>query len=281
MHIMSGVPDSQPPLSCWYEDSGGHRLLGGTSLTTSCEPHFHETYIIAYIKRGSTCVNARGRETWLGPGSVLFANPYEIVSCFGGGGFEYDVCYPTAHFMQEAARLSGQSVGSLPLLVHSLISGQVAEDIGGVLASFGEDSGCALSTIEEELLRLIAANPGILAPAPVEGKQFSCVARACELIEELLEEPIAIADLSRQVRASRSYFVRSFRHATGLPPSDYIRQLRLARGLERIRGGLQLAEVAIISGFADQAHFTREFKRVYGTTPGKLARDIQRCRVTG
>src|SRR3546814_19350092 len=97
----------------------------------------------------------------------------------------------------------------------------------------------------------------------MESRNFGSVRRACELIEELLEEPITINDLSRQLRASRSYFVRCFRDATGLPPSHYIRQLRLARGLERIRQGQQLADVAMVSGFADQAHFTREFKRIY------------------
>src|SRR3546814_8454717 len=86
----------------------------------------------------------------------------------------------------------------------------------------------------------------------MESRNFGSVRRACELIEELLEEPITINDLSRQLRASRSYFVRCFRDATGLPPSHYIRQLRLARGLERIRQGQQLADVAMVSGRSEE-----------------------------
>jgi methylphosphotriester-DNA--protein-cysteine methyltransferase len=54
----------------------------------------------------------------------------------------------------------------------------------------------------------------------------------------------------------------------GLPPSDYQRQLRLRAARRALAGGTAVADVAAATGFADQAHLTRWFRRCYGITPG-------------
>jgi AraC-like DNA-binding protein len=48
-------------------------------------------------------------------------------------------------------------------------------------------------------------------------------------------------------------------------------QHRLARARALILAGTPLAEVAAATGFADQPHLTRLFRRTYGVTPGALA----------
>ena len=63
-------------------------------------------------------------------------------------------------------------------------------------------------------------------------------------------------------------------------PDQAGRRLRHARTL--LRQGQPLAEVALASGFADQAHFQRQFKRRVAATPGQyrtqLARQAERTR---
>ena len=44
---------------------------------------------------------------------------------------------------------------------------------------------------------------------------------------------------------------------------------RLERARQMIARGESLAGAALETGFADQAHFTRHFKRAYGITPGR------------
>jgi transcriptional regulator GlxA family with amidase domain len=46
---------------------------------------------------------------------------------------------------------------------------------------------------------------------------------------------------------------------------------RLARARALIGAGAPLAEIAAATGFADQAHFTRHFKKAYGLPPGRWA----------
>jgi transcriptional regulator GlxA family with amidase domain len=50
----------------------------------------------------------------------------------------------------------------------------------------------------------------------------------------------------------------------------FFRRQRLERCRNLIADGhTNLAEVASAAGFADQSHFTREYKRAFGTTPGR------------
>jgi AraC-like DNA-binding protein len=53
-----------------------------------------------------------------------------------------------------------------------------------------------------------------------------------------------------------------------LPPHAYLNQLRVRYARRLLDDGLRPAEVASRSGFADQAHLTRHFKRTVGVPPG-------------
>jgi AraC-like DNA-binding protein len=70
----------------------------------------------------------------------------------------------------------------------------------------------------------------------------------------------------------RYQFARQFRAVYGTSPYRYsvMRRLDVARGW--LRDGRPLAETALETGFADQAHFTRMFKAAFGMTPGRYAK---------
>src|SRR3546814_4329500 len=69
---------------------------------------------------------------------------------------------------------------------------------------------------------------------------------------------------------SQRHFTRSFREAVGLAPKAWCRVHRFGRALERLAAdpALFLADVAAAEGYADQAHFTREFRALAGLSPG-------------
>jgi len=68
---------------------------------------------------------------------------------------------------------------------------------------------------------------------------------------------------------SRSALIRRFTRKFGLSPSRYLRNLRCVSAKALMREGLTVAQVAQELGFSDQAHFTREFKKIHGITPGR------------
>jgi AraC-like DNA-binding protein len=66
--------------------------------------------------------------------------------------------------------------------------------------------------------------------------------------------------------------LRAFRAETGLPPHAYLNQIRVRRARTLLDQGIAPADVALTTGFADQAHLTRHFKRVVGVPPGAYQR---------
>ena len=67
----------------------------------------------------------------------------------------------------------------------------------------------------------------------------------------------------------RYAWVRQFRRRCGTSPYHYSVMRRLDRSRRLIGRNERLAAIAADYGFADQAHFSRTFKAVYGITPGQ------------
>jgi AraC family transcriptional regulator len=95
------------------------------------------------------------------------------------------------------------------------------------------------------------------------------VRRVADYVEACVGEDLSLGTLAQQAGLSPYHFARLFRHTTGQSPHQFVlcRRVETARRLLR-ETDLPLVLVAAKSGFADQSHFTRVFKRVIGITPG-------------
>lgn len=93
-------------------------------------------------------------------------------------------------------------------------------------------------------------------------------ARIEEMVRARLTGSIKIAELAAACDLSPSHFARCFRHSFGTSVLQWLIRLRLERAKQLLREtGDSLAEVALESGFSDQAAFTRTFNRIEGVTP--------------
>jgi AraC family transcriptional regulator len=118
-----------------------------------------------------------------------------------------------------------------------------------------------------EFAHLPAAKPADAAP-PV------AVLRAVELMRARLADGVSLEEMADATGLSPFHFARLFKTATGHPPHEYLVRLRVDRAQELIsRHGRThtMAAIAQASGFADQSHMTRHFRRVLGVTPGEFA----------
>ncbi len=88
-----------------------------------------------------------------------------------------------------------------------------------------------------------------------------------------LHRNVTLADLSRVARMDRYLLVRSFTNIIGMPPHAWHSQQRLHKCFELLSRGGEVADIAAATGFADQAHLTRAFKRATGITPGRFRKD--------
>lgn len=87
-----------------------------------------------------------------------------------------------------------------------------------------------------------------------------------------LQAGVPVGTVQRGAGLSPTTFIRRMRAATGLAPAEQRALLRLQAALRAAHGGLAWAAVASDSGYADQAHLGREFRRLAGHTPGQVRR---------
>ena len=82
-------------------------------------------------------------------------------------------------------------------------------------------------------------------------------------------ETARIGDLAEEIGWGRSRLVDRFRREVGLPPKTVARVLRYRQAAGRLtsRPSCSLADVATASGYADQAHFNRDFRAFASMTP--------------
>ncbi|TCH96408.1 AraC family transcriptional regulator [Roseococcus sp. SYP-B2431] len=93
-------------------------------------------------------------------------------------------------------------------------------------------------------------------------------------LAETPSEPPSLQALADLAGLSVAEFARCFRAATGETPHAFVTRRRIERAQALLRGrpSLPLADLAVALGFADQAHFSRRFRQVTGTTPARFRR---------
>jgi transcriptional regulator GlxA family with amidase domain len=76
-----------------------------------------------------------------------------------------------------------------------------------------------------------------------------------------------------------AHLSRAFKQHMGCSIGEYARQSRISRARTLlVASTLSLVDIAAECGFADQAHFSREFKRLAGSTPLAFRREATRPR---
>ena len=99
--------------------------------------------------------------------------------------------------------------------------------------------------------------------------------RAMEYLEAHIMQDISLEEMASLAGLSQSQFARLFKISTGMPPYKWSLDARIRRAQDlMLLGKDSISDIAIQTGFADQSHFTKTFRRATGATP----KDWQRIR---
>ena len=167
---------------------------------------------------------------------------------------------------------------------HALFHRKDQTDIPIQLTLAGSDATClALVTPPDNTVRsttnaALHARPRLdllatLRPTapPIQargGVSPGAMRRLREYVEAHLSESIELRELAGIAGLSVFHFAREFKHSTGVTPHHYVVQKRVERAKNMLaRTDFTLSEIALASGFSDQSHLTRHFRRMLGTTP--------------
>ena len=155
------------------------------------------------------------------------------------------------------------------LFYNQEISGYDIEDRGlNVLAEQvfeSKDNNVCINRIEEWLLARLACN--------FDHTDYR-INRIHSAIKEIcIHTQNSVTELSSTCCLSKKQFEREFSTLVGMNPKEYIRIVRLQKALalmQQKRNDINHTQIAYASGYADQSHYIREFKRLSGYTPHSL-----------
>lgn len=87
---------------------------------------------------------------------------------------------------------------------------------------------------------------------------------------------IEIKDLAKKQKMSLRTFNRHFKDATNTTPLQYLQNIRMRNARELLQtSNLSIAEIAFRCGYQDMGHFSKIFKKHFGTTPGNYKTTVR------
>jgi len=117
---------------------------------------------------------------------------------------------------------------------------------------------------------LLKNKPGSKKKIPVWAQELK------EIIQDHIDTGLSLKEISKELAISPSYLSREFsKYFEDLSFGDYIRKQRIEKAIELMQNPrYSLTEIAYLTGFSDQSHFTRIFKKYTGQSPSAYRKKI-------
>lgn len=242
------------------------------------DPHFHDQVLVGITERGVQQFRCRRQVHRSTPGRLIFFEPGETHDgeAYEAAGFIYAMLYFDPHWLRDAAALytgrnTGERVFHFP---HTLDDdADLAQAIRRACRQIARpDSRMACDAALDNVVAIMALRfAGGTAAGTAPAPRMARLAR--EAIDAGFDRPdLGLEDLAALAGTDRFRLSRAFAGAYGLAPHAYLVQRRLNRARSLLAGGGAPADVAAATGFSDQSHMGRWFRRAFGMTPAAYRR---------
>ncbi len=229
-------------------DSEGIELIYCSNSRISYPPHTHvSSYTLGLITEGSVAFLQDGKREICNAGD-FFVVPPDTVHEFCAVDDEYSIL--SVSFQKDLVRK--YDLDTVLRIVANLADQLIAKNF------LSPDQTAKLG----DAVLVLYRNLEIIAFP--ERKE---VENARNLLAGAPENPFPVEELSRRVFVSQYFLIREFKKRFGLTPHQYQMQNRVRKAQHLLLEGKSITEVALITGFCDQSHFDRWFKKMLGITP--------------
>ncbi|GFE62817.1 AraC family transcriptional regulator [Geobacter sp. AOG2] len=239
--------------------------------TVSYTAHCHREFCVGAVTEGVTLTTIRDTGYAASPGSLVLIAPESVHSCNppAGAARSYIMAYLDVRWCRSVQEsLFGpleRFLSPVPVLLENEALFAAFLELADLLA------GNASSREKTVGLTRFAGDLFAAACDPVEARDEEVSEGIIREVRNYLaqrpERNISLDELAATFRCNPCHLLRSFKKFVGLPPHAYMLIARIERAKQLLLDGVPVSRVAVETGFADQSHFHRVFRRTLAATP--------------
>lgn len=242
------------------------------------EPHWHDTWAVGVVLKGAHDNSPRhdgsgvvtlGQVTLLEPGQLhagyaIGSTPCQYLMLYLPNALLNDIDQWQKGPRSVIPRHGFRS----PRLAQGLLAASALEDVSHPLERLNAE--VVWNDLLTDFVGEVTGSFGSEQDGIVRSVSRAAE-RARQYLHDNLKNPFSLDQLAHAAGVSKYHLCRVFTASYGMPPQLYLRQIRVQRARDLLRGTGSLSDIAFQAGFADQSHLGRAFKRVHGVTPGAYA----------
>lgn len=250
---------------CWGTAIAGTEAWSSVWTRQPQNRHSHDAIQISLTQAGRGRIRSHGRAYEVGSGQlvILPADCVHELEPLGIEAWEFETIYLPAEIAEvdpgkiAAPQSSPTLVAAVRRLHAAIVTGRDRLELD-----------TAVEALRSQLNRQTGVQERPIAPTRL-------LRRIRERLLDDLEADVTLQQLAELAGVAPAHLNRSFRMVYGLPPHAFRLQARINRARNLLQAGMPIAATAAATGFVDQPHMTRHFKRLVGLTPGSYARQIK------
>ncbi len=235
--------------------------------------HWHDGFGIGVIEHGCEVFDYEGDKQWASRRSIVLMNPGVIHTGAAANqqiGWQYHIMYPGLECLQKIAEQINEKNNSIPYFPNPVVfDKECAEKLLNLFSLF-EHSPLSMEhqSVFTDAMAIILQRHSTLTHAEMNKKRDHKVVKFVRgYIHQYYNKDISLKELAILSGKSQFHLLREFEKEIGIPPHSYQIFIRIQKAKELLLKGQSILAVAFETGFTDQSHFSRHFKRILGITP--------------
>jgi len=231
--------------------------------------HFHEYYVIGFVESGCRYLTCKNKDYTIDAGDLLMFNPLDNHACCQVDSMPLD--WRCININEDVMRETVKQItgrDDLPKLTTTVAYHSEAvlplRELHDLIMNGRTDfekEEIFFFLIEELILEYTEPSKESLSAASEE------IQKACTYMESNFSELITLDDLSKLSGLNKYTLLRNFTKQRGITPYQYLETIRISEAKKLLERGADPLAAAMQTGFADQSHFTKFFKKLIGLTP--------------
>ncbi|MCV6590686.1 MAG: AraC family transcriptional regulator [Marinobacterium sp.] len=238
--------------------------------TDSCfQPHSHRTHSIGCLLEGQSYFHYRNQKRATHAGHLCLINADELHACrpTTDAGWRYLMLYLDKHWLGQMLNEGAEDCTDALSFEHALLE-HPSLTTRFIKQCFALT--CETGLTQQEQLLTLLLEIGLYDSGLSTERHPDCspaIHQIAEYIRAHYDQNITLTELAQLCQLSPSHLQRSFRKYYGISPSHFQHQCRIHAACDLLKQQHTIGDVATATGYADQSHLYRWFRRFVDSTP--------------